>query len=42
VLVDHQVAVRSIGRMMNLHPQSVKERIEEAKRHKYVTPKGKD
>ena len=39
VLVDHQFSVRSIGRMMNLHPESVRYRVTEAKRHKMVTPK---
>ena len=37
-LVDHQFSIRSIGRMMNLHPESVKYRIKEAKRHKFVPP----
>lgn len=38
VLTEHGFSLRAIGKMMNLHPESVSYRIKEARRHKLVHP----
>jgi len=36
VLSNHQFSIRAIGKMMNLHPESISYRIRESKKNKYV------